>query len=571
MLFLRACCYSAINKIFDVLPEVLIDVAIDIVAGRQARIAQYFPNTSSKQQLFILTLITLFVWTFESLFEYLHATAWRRLTQITQHRLRLDAFWHIEYLSLEYIESTSPGRFTSILNDDVNQLERFLDTGINTLIHLIIGTLVISALFIYSSATLAYWALLPLPGVLAIALYYYRKLAPGYKAVRIAASNIASFLTAAILGITTIKAYSTEKYELERLKQASLTYQEKNKQVTTISASFAPAMRMVIVIGFVLTLLVGGILVLDGRITIGIYSMLVLLIQRLLWPFINLPGTIDLYQRSMAAAQRVFELLATPLTITEGIQRVTTKQVTGTIEFRHVSFSYPNGVCVFNNLSLAIPAKTTVAFVGSTGSGKSTLAKLILRFYTNTQGSIFIDNTAIEDYVLHDLRHIIGYVSQEVFLVDGTIAENIAYGSFNASPEQIIQAAQDAHAYEFITELPQGFDTRLGDLGCQLSQGQKQRISLARAFVKKPAIYIFDEATSAVDNETESLINQSIARLTHNNTVIIITHRLSVARTVDVIYVLDHGTVLESGSHQELLKQGGVYANLWNLQCKLTS
>jgi ATP-binding cassette subfamily B protein len=565
-LFVRACFYSAINKIFDVLPELLIGVAVDIVAGKGTRWFSYFPAMTSQNQLFILTGIVFFVWIFESIFEYLHTTSWRRLTQLTQNRLRLKAFWHVEQLSMENIESTSPGKFSSLLNDDINQIERFLDVGINTIIHIIVGTLTISVTFIVSSPTLAFWALLPLPAIFGIAVYYYKKLAPGYRAVRVAATAIASDITTAILGILTIKCYSTEKYELARLKRTSEQYGERNRQVTAISASFTPAMRTVIVVGFVLTLSLGGSLVLKGSLSIGTYSMLVFLIQRLLWPFIALPSTIDLYQRSMAAAQRVFELLQTPLTTISGDKPVSSHELKGTIEFKNVSFKYPSDVYIFHNLSLIIAARTTVAFIGSTGAGKSTLAKLILRLYSHIEGEIYLDGTSIEEYKLTDLRRVIGYVGQESFLVDGTIADNIVYGTFNVSYEKMVEAARNAHAYEFIQELPQGFDTLVGTRGQQLSQGQKQRISLARALVKEPAVYIFDEVTSAVDNETESFINHSLSQLTHNTTVIIIAHRLAAVRNADVIHVLDHGTIIESGSHEELLRKNGLYANLWKLQ-----
>lgn len=567
-LFLRACCYSIVNKTLDVLPEILIGVAVDIVAGKQARILSNFPDISRKNQLLILTVIIFFIWALESIFEYLHTTSWRRLTQLTQHRLRLDAFWHIEQLSMEHIESTNPGKFSATLNDDINQLERFLDTGINTLLHIIVGTITISATFIYSSPKLAMWALLPLPGIFLIAILYYKKLAAGYSGVRSAASSIASNITAAILGITTIKCYSTEKYELDRLKNASSKYQEKNKEVTTISASFTPVMRMVIVIGFVLTLIIGGRLVLEEKITIGTYSMLVFLIQRLLWPFIGLPSTIDLYQRSMAAAQRVFDLMSIPLTIAQGNRKVCSCMLEGAIEFKNVSFRYPSpdGNYVFSNLSLTIAPRTTVAFIGSTGAGKSTLAKLLLRLYPTIEGTIYLDGMPIQEYDLQSLRRVIGYVSQDPFLVDGTIAENIAYGTFNIPYDDILKAAKSAYAYDFIKELPNGFETKVGPQGQQLSQGQKQRISLARALVKNPILYIFDEVTSAVDNETENFISQSLNELRHNHTVIIIAHRLATVSKADIIYVMDHGNIIESGTHEELLSKNSIYNHLWKLQ-----
>lgn len=261
--------------------------------------------------------------------------------------------------------------------------------------------------------------------------------------------------------------------------------------------------------------MLGGIFTLKGYLAVGSYSILIFLTQRLLWPFTDLAWLIDLYERAMASARRIFNLLETPLIVTGGKKILLPAMVKGHIVFDHVSFAYSNGKKVFDNLSFEVLPGQTVAFIGSTGSGKSTIAKLILRFYDAINGKILLDGISITEYTLESIRRSIGLVSQEVFLTAGTVAENIAYGSFGASLNDIIAAAIIAEAYDFIQELPQKFETPVGERGIKLSGGQRQRISIARAILKNPPIFIFDEATSAVDNETEraNILWQKLLRI----------------------------------------------------------
>ena len=316
--------------------------------------------------------------------------------------------------------------------------------------------------------------------------------------------------------------------------------------------------------GFTATLLIGGFLALDGEIKVATYSVLLFITQRLLWPLTELGDTFDLYQRAMASFNRIFSLKNENSEIGNG--DIVFKKLENKIELKDVSFSYVDNFNVLNNVDLTIEAGQTTAIVGSTGSGKSTLIKLLLRLYEINNGSISYDSNNLKDIELSSLREKIGLVSQDVFLFEGTVIENIAYGDLNASESEVWNAAQKSEADEFINNLPQKEKTIVGERGQKLSGGQRQRISIARAILKNPEILILDEATSSVDNETEAAIQRSLDILKKDRTVIVIAHRLSTVRNADIIYVLENGSVVESGNHESLLDMECVYSKLWSVQ-----
>ncbi|WP_414527691.1 ABC transporter ATP-binding protein [Nodularia chucula] len=563
----QATTYSIINTILDLAPPWLIGVAVDILVQQQDSFIAKLGITEVLWQFALLSLITAIVWIFESLSEYAYNRLWRNLAQNIQHNLRLDAYNHLQELESAYFEDSSTGGLMSILGDDINQLESFLNGGANEIIQVTTSFIILigGAFFILPlNITLA--AMLPMPFILWGSLIYQKRLEPRYADVREKVSFLNSRLANNISGITTIKSFTAEKYESARLATESEAYKKSNAKAIKLSVAFVPVIRMLVLVGFTALLFLGGMAAYSGRISIGNYSVLLVLVQRLLWPLVFLGETFDRYQRAMASTKRVMDLLDTPIQIITGDMPLVVEEVQGEVEFKNITFAYGNSGTIIKDLSLHIPAGKTIAVVGSTGSGKSTLVKLLLRFYDVSAGKITIDGIDIHKLNLSDLRRSIGLVSQDVFLFHGTVAENIAYGTFDATNAAIIHAAKIAEAHDFIMQLSQGYETIVGERGQKLSGGQRQRIAIARAVVKNPPILILDEATSAVDNETEAAIQRSLDKITVNRTTIAIAHRLSTIRHSHCIYVMDHGQILEQGRHEDLLELDGMYASLWRVQ-----
>ncbi|MCC3417770.1 MAG: ABC transporter ATP-binding protein [Microcoleus sp. PH2017_07_MST_O_A] len=557
---------SLLNKFFDLAPPALIGIAVDVVVKQQDSILAKWGIKDVVWQLAIITLLSLIVWTLESVFEYAYDYLWRNLAQDIEHDLRLEAYSHLQELELAYFEERSTGGLISILNDDINQLERFLDGGANEVIQVSTTVIVISAAFFAASPAVAILSMLPIPFIIWGSFAFQNRLAPLYADVREKVSFLNGQLSNNLTGITTIKSFTSEDYETQRIETQSQAYRQSNRRAIAISAAFIPLIRVVIFLGFIATLFLGGLEVVAGRLSVGTYSVLVFLTQRLLWPLTRLGDTMDRYQRAMASTNRVMNLLDTPIAIRTGDIRLPVSSIKGTLEFKNVTFYYNQRKPILQYFSLTLPAGKTTAIVGATGSGKSTLVKLIMRLYEVQYGQIYLDGIELTTLNLKDLRRAIGLVSQDVFLFHGTVAQNIAYGTFDATDREIVNAAQIAEADEFIAQLPDGYNTIVGERGQKLSGGQRQRIAIARAVLKNPPILILDEATSAVDNETEAAIQRSLERITKNRTTIAIAHRLSTVRNADCIFVMEQGRVVESGHHEQLIEHNGVYASLWRVQ-----
>ena len=562
----QATACSILNKIFDLAPPALIGAAVDIVVQKEDSLIASWGIKDIFGQLLVLSFISLIIWSLESIFHYAYQRLWRNLAQNLQHDLRLDAYGHLQELELAYFENRSSGSLLSIINDDINQLERFLDVGANQVIQVSTTVIIIGSIFFFLVREVAWFAILPMPFIIWGSIWFQNILAPRYADVREKVGLLNGQLANNISGITTIKSFTAEEYEVNRIERESLAYSKSNQRAIALSSAFVPLIRMFIFMGFIAILLLGGLQAVEGDLAVGTYSVLVFLTQRLLWPLTRLGETLDLYQRAMASTNRVFNLLDTPIEIHPGHIPLSVEEVPGELILENVSFAYDNGFPVIENISLKIPAGKTIAIVGSTGSGKSTLVKLLLRLYEVHQGTIALDGMPLHELKLKDLRKAIGLVSQDVFLFHGTVAENIAYGSFDASFPEIIAAAKIAEADDFINKLPVGYDTIVGERGQKLSGGQRQRIAIARAVLKNPPILILDEATSAVDNETEAAIQRSLEIITKNRTTIAIAHRLSTIRNADCIYVMEGGKIIEAGRHEELLEKAGIYAAFWRVQ-----
>ena len=555
---------SVVNRLFDLAPPVLIGAAVDVVVRGEDSIISSIGIVNVHHQLWFLAAITFLIWGFESLFQYLYGVLWRNLAQTVQHELRLDVYGHIQNLEMGWFLEQSKGNLMAIMNDDVNQLERFLDEGATDLLHVATTVIVISALFFIIDWRVALFSIAPIPLILWGSFRFQSRIAPRYADVRLKAGNIGTLLENNLTGITTIKSFTGEEREFERLRITSEDYCESNRSAIKLSASFVPLIRMAILIGFTATLLFGGELTLNGTIEVGEFSILVFMTQRLLWPLTRLGATFDLYQRAMASTNRVLNLLETEISMKDGDKIL--NDVKGRVSVESLNFAYPERDSTLEDVNLEIPDGSTVAIVGPTGSGKTTLVRLLLRFYDPKNGSIKVDEVDVREIKLSSLRQSIALVSQRVTLFPESVKENIRYGNLDATDEEIENAAEVAEATEFINTLPNGFDTKIGEGGYKLSGGQRQRLSIARAVLKDAPILILDEATSSVDNETEAALQRSLAQISEGRTTLIIAHRLSTIRNADNIFVLENGKVIESGTHDELVLKDSMYKRLWDVQ-----
>lgn len=561
--------FSILNKVFDLAPPVLIGMAVEVVVKKEDSFLADWGIVDVFHQLLLVAFLTVVIWSLESLFEYAFAVYWRNIAQDIQHRLRVDGYSHLQKLPQTFFEDRSSGELLAILNDDINQLERFLDGGANSLLQVATTVVCVGAGFFIAAPKVAIWAFVPIPLILYFSFAFQKKLLPRYRQVREKNADMSSRLNGNIQGISTIRSYTAESYEAKQVEKLSLRYSLANSQAIKYSSAFAPLIRMAVVIGFLATLLYGGWMATHDQLSVGTYSVLVFMTQRLLWPLTSLGQTFDLYQRALSSIYRIFELMDRPVQPDQGRVGHRLDREGAEIEFSKIRFEYVDGFPIIKDLDVKINKGQTVAFVGPTGCGKSTLVKLLLRFYQPQGGHIQLDGQGVEQWSLGALRSQIGLVSQDIYLFHGTVAENIAYGDPKAGKDKIIEAAKVAEAHEFISSLPDGYNTIVGERGQKLSGGQRQRLAIARAVLKNPPILIFDEATSAVDNETEAAIQRSIDRLTKHRTTIIIAHRLSTIRHADRIFVMDRGEVIQSGTHDELLAGRGLYAQLWNVQTGL--
>ena len=559
--------YSAINKIFDIAPEVLIGVAVDLVVKKNDSFVASLGFESIDSQVAFIGAVTFLIWALESLFEYLYMIEWRGLAQNVEHDLRVKTYDHAQRLDLDWHEKQSVGNITAILNDDINQLERFLNNGVNQIIQISVSTIIIGFIFFYISPLIATIAILPVPIIFLIGLFFQKKLSPKYKSIREKVGLLNSVIVNNLMGIKVIKSFMTFNIEKDNLGAKSKEYQQENINAIAISSAFNPIIRMGVLAGFLGTMLIGSYMALNGTLEVGSYSVLVFLTQRFLWPFTSLSTLIDDFERSMASCNRIFTLLDHKIKIIDKPNSIKPPSMNYHIKFKDMSFGYDSTTPLFENLNMSIPYGSSIGLVGDTGSGKTTIAKLLLRLYEPNDGDIFIGDYSISDLEIGFLRQKVGIVSQESFLFNASIYENITYGIKHPRQEDIEQTLEQSQCKEFIDKLPLGLETIVGERGQILSGGQRQRISIARTLMRKPDIIIFDEATSSVDNKTEQLIQKAIFEIIKERTSIIIAHRLSTIRNCKNIFVLNQGKIIEEGNHDDLVaNENSYYSKLWKIQ-----
>jgi ATP-binding cassette subfamily B protein len=489
-----------------------------------------------------------------------------------KHEVRTACYQRMQRLDMDFFNDKQTGELMSILNNDTNRLELFLDNMMSSAIQLGVLVLGIGGVLFWLNPQLAVVTLFIIPVAAVFTRWFMKTVEAQYSRIRETVGDLNSRLENNLAGIEVIKTAGTEEYEDDRVRKASYEYFRQDWRALRMNFIYRPGMQLLTSVSFVATFVIGGIWVttgppgpFTGTLEVGELVTFLLLTQRLVDPLTQMSQIVDRYEDAKASTTRILGLMEVPVAITDSSEAVELHDVDGAVAYEDVHFSYGNEE-VLHGIDIDAAAGDTVGLVGPTGAGKSTILKLLVRLYDVDEGSIRIDGTDIRDVRVDSLRDHVGYVSQDTFLFDGTIAENIRYGSFEATDEEVREAARKAEAHEFVTELPDGYDTEVGERGVKLSGGQRQRITIARTVLKDPEILVLDEATSDVDTETEMLIQRSLDRLSRDRTTFVIAHRLSTVRDADQLVVVEDGQIVERGTHTELLEADGLYANLWRVQ-----
>ncbi|GAX58087.1 MULTISPECIES: ABC transporter ATP-binding protein/permease [Streptomyces] len=537
-----------------------------LIKGQAAPLVRLGLTTASAQLLGLAGLMTAACAAVAGL-SYASNLQWRRLGQDIEHDWRNRTYAHVQHLELRHLEGERTTRIAGALTDDVRQLGTFFATSANDLLQLGTSLALLVPLFLLLAPQIAWIAFLPIPVIAWLSFHYQDKVAADYAVSGEHRARLHSQLVNTLEAGATVKSFCTEDYEAERIDVLSGEVQDSSRRTDRSTIRHAEIVRVCTTGSMAGTLLIGGRAVLDGSLPFEVFSPLIGLPQMVLLRMNRLGGIVDQYQRTITAYDRVQRLRALPAETDGTGGPLDAEKARGEIVLDSVTFAYPDRPPALEDLSLTISAGQVTALVGATGSGKTTIAKLLMRFQNADIGSVLLDGRDVRELSRHDLRHAIGFVAQDPFLFDGTVADNIRYGSFGASDEAVTEAAMKAEAHTFVATLPDGYDTVIGERGAALSGGQRQRIALARAILKDAPVVILDEATSAVDNETEAAIQRALRVFAADRTVLIIAHRLSTVRHADRIYVMDKGGVVaEQGTHDELLAQHGLYASLWQLQ-----
>jgi ATP-binding cassette subfamily B protein len=552
-----------INRLFEAAPPAMIGVAVDIVTrGPNSFIGKLGFKTIGRQ-LTVLGLVGAVVWTIDALFGYANSVTTNDLSYAVQQDLRVALYRHLQTLDISTIEKKQVSDWIGLLENDVNKVGRFIEQGIGPVVTMITNGLFVAGSLLTLSPVVAAVHIAVGGAVYLISTRMLQEIRRRQIATNDREERLSALLHGDVAGITTIVNFGQQEHEAARVEQAGRELGASAHHSDSASAAYVPAIQMAVGAGFLTTLVYGGVAASREEMTVGAYNSLGFQSLRLLSALGYLGVAIERYQRAKVSMDRILRLLNRTPRITGGDE---SGDVAGDIVFDNVSFAYEPDRPVLRGLSMTFPAGKTTGIVGLTGAGKTTVLKLLLRHYEHQSGSIVLGGVNVRDWSLDELHHLIATVPQQTFLFAGTIRENIAYAKPDAPLEDVIAAARAAEAHGFIEELPEGYETQVGENGLKLSGGQQQRLSIARAILAKRPVLLFDEATSAVDYETEASIQRSLQSVTAGRTTVVIAHRLSTIRNADLIYVLDAGQVREQGAHDQLIAANGIYASLWRIQ-----
>jgi len=568
---------TVFGRLLGLIPAFVIGLAVDAIFLSERPYALPFvpqsviPGTDVGQ-LYFSIMVLIGATAAGAVASWIEDWGWSVFAQRIQRNLRVDAYERLQSLELAYFTRRRTGDLMSILNNDVNALETFLEDGLSATLWILTTIIGIGAILVGLNLPLTAFTLLPIPFLVAFTLVFTRLIAPRYLSIREEIGDLNSRLENNVSGIEVIKSEGAEAFETDRVAAASDNYLAANLSAIKVRITYFPGLNIIAGAGFAITFLVGGLWVLGqpvfgltGTLSPGEFVTFVIYAQQFLWPILRLGDVVDDYERAKAAGSRVQAVLSRDPAVRDRSDAPPLEVTNGDVTYDDVRFAYSEEA-ILREIDFDVEGGMTVGVVGPTGAGKSTLLKLLPRLYDVDAGAVRIDGQDVREVTLQSLRKSIGYVSQEPFLFFGTVLENIRYGSFDATEEDIKRAARRAQAHEFIENLPSGYDTLVGERGIKLSGGQRQRLALARTMLKDPAILVLDEATSAVDTETEAIIQGRLTEFAANRTTFVIAHRLSTVRTADRILVLDDGRVVEDGTHEALLEADGLYANFWRVQ-----
>ncbi|TCC89034.1 ABC transporter ATP-binding protein [Pedobacter hiemivivus] len=564
--------FVVISNIFGVIPAQVIGHAFNLITeniqiyrlfdgfDRAAVIYDIFSTS-----LFYFGVLVLVLYLLRGLFLFFMRQTIILMSRHIEFDMKNEIYAHYQKLSLGFYRRNNTGDLMNRATEDVNRVRMYVGPAIMYTINtVVLFLLVISAMFSVN-ATLAIWCLLPLP-ILVVIIYFVNTLInQKSEQIQEQLSKLSSFVQERFSGIRVIKSYVREDYTQKVFAAESQGYKDNAMGLVKVQALFYPTMLLLVGLSTILTIYIGGIQVIDGSITPGNIAEFIVYVNQLTFPVSMLGWVTTLIQRASASQKRINEFLQLKPDITS--TNPATPILNGNIKFENVNFTYPDtGIQALKDVSFEIEQGQFVAIIGRTGSGKSTLANLIMRMYDINDGQISVDGTKIDSLNLNNYRKQIGFVPQEVFLFSDTIKNNIAFGLDQVTDEEIDTAAKNAAVYHNIIDFDQKFETMLGERGITLSGGQKQRVSIARALIKEPRLLIFDDCLSAVDTRTEEQILGNLGRIMKGKTSILIAHRISTIKNADKIIVLDHGKIIEQGSHTQLLRHDGAYAEMYRNQ-----